>query len=260
MASDGEAPTRPAPHRPSQDPAANPAEWRRTVGASVHLRVEQYAKAIGGLKKIGHSQFEQLVVDALYRCAFMNLVGPKRTRPSQIRKVLLRVEEEAAAAEKHLERLRDALAKLEPEHRERLDRRLDLLSKIAGLIEKRPPSFYSLSGVSSMARYEADELFGKKDKGGRPDMFVFSVLIKGLVQAFQEAAGRPAKVAWSAYRERYEGDFLDFVEEILPLALEVACQPQRPMPYPESVFARAKYIHKLTKSKREGAASTVSKT
>jgi hypothetical protein len=244
-----------------QDPAANVAEWRRTVGTKVHLRVEQYARAIGGLKKIDHLQFEQLLVDALFGCAVMHLDAPRRKRFSEIRKVLLRVEKEAAASETHLERLRDALAELEPGHRERLDGRLDLLSKIACLIESRPPSFHALSSVSRMARFDADELFGKKDKGGAPKkMVAFSMLVRGLIRAFQRATGKPAKVTWSEIREKYEGKFLSLVEAVLPLALEAACQQKQPMPHPDTAHGRGKYIQRMTNSKRDDTATGISKT
>jgi hypothetical protein len=232
----------------NQDHEANLAERRQTVDNSVHRQIEHFEKAIGGLKKIDRLQFEQLIVDALLWCAMMHADSSRR-RLSEVRKDLLRVKEEAAAAEKHLVRLHDALAKLEPTYRERLDGCLDLLSNIAGLIEKRPPWFYALSNVSSTANFCA-ELLREKDNGGAPKMIAFGALIRGLQRAFEKATGRRAAVTWHEHREQFQGKFLDLAEAVLPLALALACHSERPLRHPQSVQARGKYIHKVTKRKR----------
>jgi hypothetical protein len=241
-----------------QDPEAALAEWREAIGDSVHLRVERYTKAIGGLKKIDHSQFEQLVVDALLWCAVTHLDAPNRKHHSEIRKELLAVKREAAAAEKSLDRLRDALSKLEPQYRELLAGRLDLTAKIAvSLVAKQAPWFSALSTVSSVADTYAEVL---KGKGGAPKMVAFGALIGGLKRAFESATGKPAKATWNAYRTKYEGKFLGLVEAVLPLALVVACHSQPPMRHPESAQARGKYIYEATRTKKKRTAPAMPKT
>lgn len=216
----------------------------------VHLRIEQYAKAIGGLKKIDRSQFEQLVVDALLWSAVTHLDTPNRKRHSEIRKELLQVKREAVAAERHLDRLRGALSKLEPRYRDLLDGRLDLTSRIAvSLVAKQPPWFHALPNVSSVASIYAEVLRGE-DKGGAPKMVAFSALVTGLKRAFERATGRRAKATWDEHRQQFRGKFVHLVEAVLPLALAVACPSQRPMRHPDSAQARGKYIHQATKARR----------
>jgi hypothetical protein len=227
-------------------------EWRQAVGELVHSRIEQYAKAIGGLRASDRSQFEEHVLEALRWSTVFHFDAENRKRPGKTRKELLRVAKETAAAEKHLERLGDALGKLESEWRETLDRRLDFLSKIESLVMKQPPWFYALSDLSNMARFYAEML---SDEGGAPKMVAFSALIRGLKRAFENATGLPAKVTKHPYREQFEGKFLQLVESVLPLALEVVGDSHGRMPYPESPRARGKYVHEATKAKRKRAAS-----
>jgi hypothetical protein len=234
-----------------QDPEAALTEWRQAVGELVHSRIEKYAKVIGGFRNSDGSQFEKHVVDALLWCSFTHLDFPNRKRQGKTRKELLRVAKEATAAKKHLERLRDALGELDSVYRERLDGRLDLLSKIAvSFVEKQPPWFNALSTVSYAASIYAEVLRGK-DKGGVPKMVAFNALIAGLKRAFESAKGRPAKVTRNQYREQFGGKFLALVEAVLPLALVVAGGSQGQMPHPISKEARGKYVYEATRRKRK---------
>jgi hypothetical protein len=232
---------------------------RQTIGDSVHRRIEYYAETIG-LRDSEGSQFEQDLVEALLWCALTHFDAANRKRHSVIRKELLRVRREAAAAERSLDRLRDALTTLTPRYRELLDGRLELVAKIAiSLVAKQAPWFYALSPVASVAGVYAEAL-KTADKGGAPKMFAFSALVSGLKRAFENATRRKAKVTWHEHRERYEGKFLRLVEAVLPLALAVAGNPERPMRHPDSAQSRGKYVYEATRRNRKRTARAIPKT
>jgi hypothetical protein len=89
---------------------------------------------------------------------------------------------------------------------------------------------------------------------GRPrKMQAFEALALGLMQAFQNATGQPAKITWREHRDCYEGMFFELVEEILTTARDVAeAVTGRPLQVPShlrgggsSPTARGKFLQRL---------------
>jgi hypothetical protein len=173
---------------------------------------------------------------------------PNRKRSSDIRKELLRVQRDAKAAAKVLERLRVSLCDLTPLYRELLHEPLHAVEKIAiGLVATQAPWFHALRGVGTVAGSYAGAI-KNADKGGAPKMIAFHALIWGLKQAFEHATRRAAKVTWSEHQQRYGGRFLTLVEAVLPLALALSEDAGRPLRYPPSPEARGKYIFAMTRA------------
>src|SRR5262249_52791994 len=81
-------------------------QFRKNVADTVHGSIEQYA-AVLGLQP--DSKFQQDLNEALFSCILIHWNMPNRKRYSDIRKELLRVDKEAAAATKILRRLQAAL-------------------------------------------------------------------------------------------------------------------------------------------------------
>src|SRR5262245_4212262 len=90
--------------------AADLSELRCIIARSVHDDVEKYAATIG--LQSASVQFEEDVIEALLWCVLTH-AAPKSKRYSEIRKELTRVSNKARAAQKILQRLRDALNGLE---------------------------------------------------------------------------------------------------------------------------------------------------
>jgi hypothetical protein len=221
-------------------------EYRRTLADLIHKQVAEYAAVIG--LPSATPQFEQDLVDALLWCHWMHLEATTRKHVSDIRKELLHVQREAVAAETSLSRLRDALNNLTPRCRELLDEHLETVAKIAvSLVTKQAPWFHALSAVADLAGILAATLKGA-DKGGRPKMLGFNTLVTVLVRAFERAKKKPAKVTWNNHSRRYGGEFMSLVEAVLPLAKGWAGTPERPLLYSNSLNARGKYIHELTRA------------
>jgi hypothetical protein len=214
--------------------AAGLAQCRKQIGGVVRPYIAQYAAKIN-LPCGKQKEFEQDIIEALLWCVVSHVDEPKRKRFSDIRKDWLHVGKEAAAAEKHLKRLRSALNNLPPQYRELLNAHVESAEIAAGLIAK-----------------QAGDIGGAlkgKDKGGTPSMLSFRSLIIGLKKAFERATGSPAKVTWNEHRSRYEGLFVSLVEAVLPLALSCG-DANRPMRIPSSEHARGKYVHQMTRRAR----------
>jgi len=81
-------------------------------------------------------------------------------------------------------------------------------------------------------------------------MLEFEVLVEGLADAFEELTGRSAKVTWNVLERRYEGDFVNLVETILPLAQSCADSVNLRMSFPGTPFARGRYIYEKTRAGR----------
>lgn len=221
-------------------------EYRRTLADLIHKHVDEYATVIG--LPSATPQFEQDLVDALLWCHWMHLEAITRKRVSDIRKELLHVQREAAAAESSLSRLRDALNNLTPRCRELLDEHLELVAKVAvSIVAKQGPWFHALSPVADLAGILAATLKAA-DKGGRPKMLSFNALVIVLARTFKRAKKKPAKVTWNDHSKRYVGEFMSLVEAVLPLAIRWAGTLDGRMLYPNSLNARGKYIHELTRA------------
>jgi hypothetical protein len=164
---------------------------------------------------------------------------------------LLRVSREAGAAERSLDRLRNALNELTPRHREFLEEHLEPVARVAvSLVAKQTPWFHALTLVGREASFRA-EVLKAADRGGAPKMLAWNTLVTGLKQAFEGATGRAAKATWSEYREQWEGRFVLLVEAVLPLANSLTGGDEKqPMNYPQTPFLRGNYIHRATRSRR----------
>jgi hypothetical protein len=170
--------------------------------------------------------------------------APKRKRFSILRSEMSRVEKAASNAAKALRTLQSAIDELTPLYRDALyswprfekfeiPRRADL-------------DLDALSNYTNMYA-KGFRLF---DKGGAPKMLEFEVLVVGLADAFEKLTGRSAKVTWSEHKGRYEGDFVNLVETILPLAQSCAESVDLRMSCPSTPFARGKYIYEKTRAGR----------
>jgi hypothetical protein len=221
-------------------------DLRRLIAPVVDRHIAKWASTIG-LDRASPT-FRQDVIDALLWCVVTHVDAPNRKRYSDIRKELLCVSKEAASAEKSLRRLHEALDDLIPRYRELLEERLGVPGRIAlRHFSEQTPWLYALS--SEAGRY--GEMCKSLDKGGAPKTFAFVSLVTALATAFQRAKNRPAKATWSAHRARWEGQFVNLVEGVLPVA-RMFRTADRPMQYPDSASARGKYIYEMT---RRGAAS-----
>ena len=160
-------------------------------------------------------------------------------RPSVVRKEFLRVSKKAKAAVKSLHCLRIALENLSASVRD-WPENLDCPEKISLTID-------ALSSVGRKAQFKAEELKGI-DKGGAPQMYPFKMLILGLVLAFENATKRKAKVIWNDEYGRYEGDFVRFVETVLPLTRDCASEMGQIFPYPKTPQQRGRYVYDWTRA------------
>jgi hypothetical protein len=165
-----------------------------------------------------------------------------------VRKEFLRVGEAAEAAEESLRCLRIALHDLDPSVTRWLEK-LEFVEKASlSIVTRDTPYFYALASVGRKARMEAAAL-RRKDKGGAPQMYPFTMLILSLVLAFEAATERKARVTYDPVRKRYKGDFFRFVEKVLPLAPECAAQLGQNFPHPQTHEQRGRYVHEWTRSK-----------
>jgi hypothetical protein len=98
-------------------------QCRKNVADTVQGSIEQYAAVLG----LQHdSKFQQDLNRALSACVLMHWNLPNRKGYSDIRKELLRVDKEAAAAAKCLRRLQAALDDLTPSYRDAIFKHLEM--------------------------------------------------------------------------------------------------------------------------------------
>jgi hypothetical protein len=211
-------------------------QCREIIGQSAPDLVDDYAAGIGLTPS---PQFQADVRQAILSSIVVHLDKLHLERRSDIRKAMVRVDKEAAAAEKCLRRLQAALDSLPPFHRDAVFKMQDAPFAIA----------LRLNGLSNSAHSYAHAL-KLMNRGGAPTMLGFGILVRSLARAFEGATGGPAKVTWSEHRETYEGRFVKLVETMLPLALRCAVKFGRPMPCPDSPRARGKYIYEATRAGR----------
>jgi hypothetical protein len=237
-----------------QDPEATIAAWRaqfrELIGGSVHRIIGRYATQID-LRSAGKQrQLKNDVLEALLHCVVVYVDAPTRKRDGQIRKDMARIAREAAAAEKHLEHLRSALDELPSQYDELLSSNSESVAKIAiSLVAKQRPWFHALLLVADTANAISRGLKGA-DKGGAPKKLVFHTLVTDLKRAFMRATGRLANVTFNPNVDppRYEGDFVNLVEAVVPVALSFKTA-NRPMPIPNTAYARGRYIDRMTGAK-----------
>jgi hypothetical protein len=203
-------------------------QCRKNIADTIHGSIEQYA-AVLGLQP--NSKFQKDLNQAVLLCVLMHWDLPNRKSNNDIRKELLRVGKEAAAAAKCLRRLQVALENLTPLYR---DEPVEMPIRIA----------LNLDTLSNTANIYAKQLTGK---GGAHKMVAFDTLIRGLARAYQNATGRAAKVTWSQYDNCYQGRFVNLVEAVLPAVCELAGTTP-PMRCPESAHARGKFIYDATRA------------
>ena len=235
---------------PAKAVAAGLDECRRLIDRSIRDHYLEYRRAIGLSDE--NQQFRQDLIEAILWCTVTHLNPALLKRPSDTRKEMERVGAEAAAAEKHLDGLRSALDRLAPSDRELLEKLLKPLARIAlSIVAKQTPWFHALSSVAISADFLAERL-KRADKGGAPKMWAFRALVLGLARAFLHAKKRKAKATWNPHDERWEGQFVNLVEAVLPVAKRCAGTADTPMKYPASPKRRGKFIYDAT---RRGAAN-----
>jgi hypothetical protein len=170
-----------------------------------------------------------------------------RRGASRVRKDLMRLAREAEATEKHAEGLRTSLTELPHPYSELLNANLESTAKTAvSLIAEQVPWFHELSSVADTASALARAI---QDKGGAPKMLAFRILVLGLKPAFEHATGHSAGVTWNPVESRYEGDFINLVEAVVPLALSLETA-NRSMRIPRTESARGRYIDRMTGGQR----------
>jgi hypothetical protein len=238
-----------------QDPEATATAWlaefRELIGGSVHHIIDEYATQINLRCVSKQQQLENDVIGALIWCLEGNVQEPTRKhdrkRDSHAREDLRRVAREAEAAEKHLERLRAALNNLSPRYAELLNANLEsVVRPVVSLVAKQVPWFHALSQVADTASAIARVT---RDKGGASKMLAFRFLVGSLKRAFERATGRSAGVTWNPVQSRYEGDFINLVEAVVPVALSLVESANRRMRIPGTEYARGRYIDRMTGGK-----------
>jgi hypothetical protein len=234
-----------------QDAEAAATAWldqfRELIGASVHHIIGEYATQINLRCVSKQGQLENDVIGALIWCfeGYAQDVIRKgdRKRASHARDDLMRVAREAAAAGKHLGRLRAALNNLPHRHAALLNDHLEsLVRPVVSLVAKQVPWFPALFSIADTASAIARAL---QDKGGAPKMLAFRLLVGSLTKAFERATGRSAGVTLNPVKSRYEGDFVKLIEAVVPLALSLGTANE-PMRIPNSEYARGRYIDRMT--------------
>jgi hypothetical protein len=184
--------------------------------------------------------FEDRVVQAILSSVVLYLDRPNRKRFSVLGKELARVDKAASAAAKSMRRLQIALDNLTPVYRDAVFKRLEMPIRTALHLD-------TLSN-SAAIRAKACKRFDKG--GGSNKMLEFAMLVRGLVEAFEMATGRAAKVTLNQHNNKYEGRFVNLVETMLPLAQTCAEKFRWQIPCPSSQRARGKYIYEATRSGR----------
>ena len=146
------------------------------------------------------------------------------------------MEKAASTAAKSLHQLQTALDDLTPFYRKAIFKNLQMPIRTA----------LDLETLANRAHIYANDF---DDKGGSPPkMLDFMFLVRGLSSAFKGATGRAAKVTWNTHKHKFEGDFLELVEIVLPLAMTCAEKCGWQMPHPSTKGARGKYIYEMTRS------------
>ena len=188
-------------------------------------------------------QFQASVTQAIVLSVALLSDAPKRKRFSILRSEMSRVEKAASNAAKALRTLQSALDELTPLYR-------DALYSWPRFTKFEIPrrTALDLDALSNYANMYAKGF--SVDKGGAPKMLEFEVLVEGLADAFEELTGRSAKVTWNVLERRYEGDFVNLVETILPLAQSCADSVYLRMSFPGTPFARGRYIYEKTRAGR----------
>src|SRR5271166_578227 len=179
-----------------------------------------------------NAQFRQGLVEAILACTLLKNYTPDRL--SDRRKQLMIVSRGASAAVKIIRRLDSNLQQVADCFYPGIFSRFLEVGKQA----------LELEALSSVARGHANSL--NADKGGPRGMFAFRRLVVGLAREFESATGRAAKVTWSDFHKCYEGRFIDLVDNVLPIVLELAPN----LPHPRTARARGKYIHAVTRERR----------
>jgi hypothetical protein len=213
-------------------------QCRAFLTAEVKLRKSQYAKVVP--LRVSSPQFENDVIEAIVLSVTYHL-APKPTKFSVLREQMVRVDEAAISAAEKLHALQATLEQVEQMYRDAL---LNQQPKIVATPFRMARSVEALSHRAHLYWR------GFAGEGGAPKMVGFRMLVQHLAGAFQRAVGRAAKVTWNAYDKRYGGDFVNFFEALLPIALECAQQLGPKMPCPGNARARGKYIFELTRSAR----------
>ena len=165
---------------------------------------------------------------------------------SDLRGNLVEASKEARSAQNSLRKLSDILGDLPQSVRDELARRWGIFGEIAQRSLEREISW--LSDVSALTDKFSNGLL---DRGGRPRLHAFAVLANGLADAYEIATGKLAGITWQEYAKRYEGEFLNFVQAVLPLAEKLADMPKRPLSVPQGEYALGKYLSTLTTARKK---------
>jgi hypothetical protein len=221
---------------------------RELVNAAVANHVAAWASTVALTSTDARfDRFREDVTEALHACMRAHIAVPYRTheRAADVRKDFVALANAATAAAEKFREVQTILDRLPPPmlHDPAPPHDPDPAFRLA-----HPPwsVIFELEGLAAAAHRHAESWV---DRGGPSPMRAFAALVRGhagpgLEQAFQQATGNPARVAWDAHRDRYEGKFLDFVEILLATAREIAeAVTGRPLPEPKTPMARGKFLH-----------------
>jgi hypothetical protein len=190
------------------------------------------------------------IVDAVAWCLYLHALDPSK-RPADNRKALLRVRSHAEIVAAKLDDLVASLNQLFPWSR-------DLVSKHWKLVSGNndPATLLEAGGLvtralASIAAQHADS-FRSADRGGRPQLTVFKVLIEGLARGYENATARRPTVTTDPISNRHGGPFVRLVDAVVPTVTELApLLSGRALERPASDHARGQLIRELLRRRRK---------
>jgi hypothetical protein len=211
-------------------------QCRDFAAAPIKKEAVSFAKIIG--LQNSTSQFEEEIATAIEYF----ILAPSLKKISTLRKQVLQVEKAAASAARKIGELKSAFYKLSSV--ERWSITTDLPKPFVESAFECADSFYLLSNAARRSRLDFTT------RGGRPGHASFQALVLALSILFERVVGRPAKATWSEAEGRYKGKFVDFVEAVLPLALDCAKHFNVDARYPKTPLGRGKIIFRNTRTAR----------
>ncbi len=207
--------------------------------------VDAYARIIG--LDGASPDFRQHLASEIDLCLLVN--GFDRKRPSEVKRVLLRVSKAAARVSHEQRELVEALTAL---GHARLLSLVELHQEVTGNV--RPPMTVMMDRIvaeadwldrlSEIALKHALRLRGSSGPRG---YFAFGTLVRRLAAVYKRATGRDAKVTRKPDGS-IGGAFPAFVEVLLTKVLELSRASGRPFEHPNTLGARGAYIYEITRA------------
>lgn len=209
-------------------------QCREFAAASIKAEASRLAKIIG--LKNSTSQFEEEIATAIEHF----VLAPSLKKISTLRKQVLQVEKAAASAARTIGELKSAFYKLSLV--ERWSITADSPKPFVESTFECVDSFHLLSNAARRSRSDYTS------RGGRNGHVSFQALVQALSILFESVVGRPAKATWSEAEGKYKGQFVEFVEAVLPLALDCAKHFNVDARYPKTPLGRGKIIFRNTRT------------